>query len=69
MVPITVNETSAFAVLDSGADVSIISDNFFNKISNKNTFVLGKSSIPYLRGVSGAKLVTLGTSTVVKKTK
>ena len=60
MVPIQIDKVKAHAVLDSGADVSIMSENMYKRLPNK---VKLKSSRLPLTGVSGTQLSSLGSVT------
>ena len=63
MIPLNLGPAQIWAILDSGADISILSEEAYNKLISKENKGPIVSEIPTFRqvsGVTGTKLQTLG---------
>ena len=62
IVKINFNNNSVWAIVDTGADISIMSEEFFNQLPQNYSKELGPPRLTELKGVTGHSLATLGTS-------
>ena len=64
VVTINISRLTTWAIVDSMADISIMSEQFFKKLPSSSTITLHPSRINQLTGVSGDKLSTLGAANI-----
>ena len=62
MCPVAIDRLSFHALVDTGADASLISSAIFNQLSDSFRSPLEQHSVPRLSSVTGHQLATLGST-------